>query len=161
MTDNTLLGPWVRRFLLEHLIVERNLSLQTQRSYRDTLRMLLPFVAGQWHQALDRLRIEQLSAPCIRDFLEHLESVRHCTAATRNQRLAAIRALAAFVAAHSPEHIAWCADIHRIPFKKTRLELTRLCRALHSRVNLRPMPAPGLRSCVRCPARSSDAPLRQ
>lgn len=119
MSDNTLLGPWIRRFLLEHLIVERNLSLQTQRSYRDTLRLLLPFVAGQWHQTLDRLGIEQLTAPCVRDFLEHLESVRHCTAATRNQRLAAIRALAAFVAAHSPEHIAWCADIHRIPFKKT------------------------------------------
>ena len=42
MNDSALLGPWVRRFLLEHLIVERNLSRQTQLSYRDTLRLLLP-----------------------------------------------------------------------------------------------------------------------
>ena len=37
MTDIALLGPWVRRFLLEHLVGERNLARNTQRSYRDTL----------------------------------------------------------------------------------------------------------------------------
>ena len=29
MKDKNLLGPWVRRFLLEHLVAERNLSLNT------------------------------------------------------------------------------------------------------------------------------------
>jgi integrase/recombinase XerD len=119
MNDIALLGPWIRRFLLEHLIVERNLSHQTQRSYRDTLRLLLPFVAGQCHQCLDRLAVEQVSAACVRAFLQHVEQARHCTSATRNQRLAAIRSLAGFVAEHSPEHIAWCGEIRRIPFKKT------------------------------------------
>ena len=37
MADNAKLGPWVRRFLLEHLVGERNLARNTQRSYRDTL----------------------------------------------------------------------------------------------------------------------------
>lgn len=37
MTDTTKFGPWVRRFLLEHLVSERNLARNTQRSYRDTL----------------------------------------------------------------------------------------------------------------------------
>jgi len=45
MTDTALLGPWVRRFLLEHLIGERNLARNTQQSYRDALRLLLPFAA--------------------------------------------------------------------------------------------------------------------
>jgi len=58
MNDTALLGPWVRRFLLEHLVVERNLSRQTQLSYRDALRLLLPFVAARCHQSLDRLRPE-------------------------------------------------------------------------------------------------------
>ena len=121
MNDSALLGPWVRRFLLEHLIVERNLLRQTQLSYRDTLRLLLPFVAGQCHQSLDRLTLEQVSAEYVRAFLQYVEQVRHCTSATRNQRLAAIRALAGFVAEHSPEHIAWCGEIRRIPFKRTVL----------------------------------------
>jgi integrase/recombinase XerD len=45
MTKTSLLGPWVRRFLLEYLVSDRNLTRNTQRSYRDTLRLLLPFVA--------------------------------------------------------------------------------------------------------------------
>ena len=47
MTEQPLLGPWIRRFLLEHLVSERNLARNTQRSYRDTLTLLLPFVATQ------------------------------------------------------------------------------------------------------------------
>ncbi len=45
MTDTALLGGWVRRFLLEYLVSERNLARNTQRSYRDTFRLLLPFLA--------------------------------------------------------------------------------------------------------------------
>ena len=40
-----LLGPWIRRFLLEHLVGERNLARNTQRSYRDTFCLLIPFAA--------------------------------------------------------------------------------------------------------------------
>ena len=36
MRDHSLLGPWVRRFLLEYLVAERNLARNTQVSYRDT-----------------------------------------------------------------------------------------------------------------------------
>jgi integrase/recombinase XerD len=41
MNDRSLLGPWIRRFLLEHLVAERNLSRNTQVSYRDTLTLPL------------------------------------------------------------------------------------------------------------------------
>ena len=119
MNDTTLLGPWIRRFLIEHVIGERNLSRQTQLSYRDMLRLLLPFIAEQCQQSLDRLTVEQISATRVQAFLRHLEDERRCTISTRNQRLAAIRALAGFVAEHSPEHIDWCAQIRLIPFKKT------------------------------------------
>jgi integrase/recombinase XerD len=45
MRDKSLIGPWIRRFLLEHLVAERNLARNTQRSYRDAMVMLLPFMA--------------------------------------------------------------------------------------------------------------------
>jgi integrase/recombinase XerD len=45
MPDASLLGPWVRRFLMEHLVSERNLARNTRRSYRDTLRLVLPDVS--------------------------------------------------------------------------------------------------------------------
>ena len=47
MRDHSLLGPWIRRVLLEYLVAERNLARNTQFSYRDTLTLLLPFVSGQ------------------------------------------------------------------------------------------------------------------
>lgn len=34
------------------------------------------------------------------------------------QRLAAVRSLAHFVAMHSPEHVRWCSEVLAIPLKK-------------------------------------------
>ena len=118
MTDSNRLGPWVRRFLLEHLINERNLSRGTQRSYRDTLTLLIPFVARKVRRSVDGLDVIHVSADLVRMLLLHLEESRGCAISTRNQRLAAIHSLARFVALHSPEHIAWCEEICVIPFKK-------------------------------------------
>jgi integrase/recombinase XerD len=54
----------------------------------------------------------------VRLFLADLELGRRCAITTRNQRLAAVHALARFVGEHSPEHIAWCGQIRSVPFKK-------------------------------------------
>jgi integrase/recombinase XerD len=117
--SSSTLGPWIRRFLLEHLVSECNLARNTRLSYRDALSLLLPFVSRNMHKDIDRLTVEDLSADQVRRFLADLESGRHCSIATRNQRLAAIHALARFVGEHSPEHIAWCAQVRCVPFKRT------------------------------------------
>ena len=118
MTDPSLLGPWVRRFLQEHLVGERNLARNTQQSYRDTLRLLLPFVARTVRRPIDRLRVVDLTADRIRAFLKEVEDKRGCGVATRNQRLAAIHSLAHFIGRHGPEHIEWCGQVRIVPFKK-------------------------------------------
>lgn len=119
MIDATLIGPWIRRFLMEYLVRERNLAHNTQASYRDTLILLLPFAATHLGKPIERLTLEHLSPDLIRLFLGHLEQHRGCSVATRNQRLAAIHALARFVGERSPEHLTWCTQIRSIPFKKT------------------------------------------
>jgi integrase/recombinase XerD len=119
MTDHTLLGPWIRRFLLDHVVAERNLARNTQHSYRDALRLLILFAAENQKKSVDRLAVVDLSADIVRQFLADIESSRGCKITTRNQRLAAVRALARFIAGHSPIHIEWCGQIRSIPFKKT------------------------------------------
>jgi len=37
MTDTTLLGPWVRRFLLEYLVKERNLAINMRVHIRTAI----------------------------------------------------------------------------------------------------------------------------
>ena len=69
MIDAALLGPWVRRFLLEYLVTERNLALNTQRSYRDTLCLLIAFVAGHVRKEIDQLAVIDVSADIVRLFL--------------------------------------------------------------------------------------------
>ena len=118
MTDHGSLGPWVRRFLLEYLVSERNLASNTQQSYRDMLVLLLPFAGQRQAKPVDRLTIGDLSPELVREFLTDLEQRRHCSGATRNQRLGALHALARFIGERSPEHLEWCAQIRLIPFKK-------------------------------------------
>jgi integrase/recombinase XerD len=118
MRDHSLLGPWVRRFLLEHIVAERNLARNTQVSYRDTLALLLPFVSRSAAVDIDRLTVEEVSTERVKDFLAHIEHTRGCTVLTRNQRLAGIRSLARFIGMSAPEHLAWCAQIRSVPFKK-------------------------------------------
>lgn len=119
MRDNALLSPWIRRFLLEHLVMERNLSINTRASYRDMLMQLLPYVARRIGKSIDRLMITDLAPTLVRAFLADLEDAHQCSVGTRNQRLAGIHTLARFIGESSPEHIEWCAQIRLIPFKKT------------------------------------------
>lgn len=118
MPNTNLLSPWVRRFLLEYLIDERNLARNTQKSYRDTLRLFLPFVARAVRRQIERLRVEDISPTHTRAFLQDLETTRGCGVATRNQRLAAIHSLTRFIALHCPEHLEWCGQIQAIASKK-------------------------------------------
>jgi site-specific recombinase XerD len=79
---------------------------------------LLPYVAKRKRSAVDTLALTDLSADVVRAFLVHLESERHCSTATRNQRLSSIHALARFIGAHSPQHVEWCGQLRMVPFKK-------------------------------------------
>ena len=84
MRDRTLIGPWIRRFLLEHLVTDRNMTRNTQASYRDTLVLLLPFVSQAQKKPTDRLMIDDLSPSRLRSFLEYWR---------RNVVAAALRAI--------------------------------------------------------------------
>ena len=82
MTDAHALGPWLRRFLEEYLVSERNLARNTQLSYRDTLVLLLRFAAAQARTPVDRLTVRDLGAERVRAFLAHLEQERGCSPRT-------------------------------------------------------------------------------
>src|SRR5258708_22927580 len=119
MNDKHTLGPWVRRFLMEHLPDDRNLSRNTQQSYRDALRLLIVFAASRLRKKADELFVADIDADLVRAFLRHLEEKRGCTISTRNQRLAAYHALAAFIGQRSPEELGWAARLRSVEFKRS------------------------------------------
>ena len=148
MNDSRTLGPWLRRYLAEYIVTERRLARNTQKSYRDSLALLVEFLGAKTRKAADRLVVEDLTAPRVLAFLAHLEQQRGCSVQTRNQRLAAIRAFARFVGSRDPARLEWCAQIRAIATKKvtpapiswlTKQEMDALlavpdCRTLRGRV---------------------------
>src|SRR5260370_6751062 len=119
MPERVTLGPWLRRFLCEHIVTERNLARNTRTSYRDTFSLLLAFVSRKLRKPVDRLAVCDLTSRLVLQFLAHLEEDRGCSVRTRNQRLAAIRAFARFVSSRNPAHVEWCGHIRAIASKKS------------------------------------------
>ena len=72
MSNPRTLGPWLRRFLTEYIVTERNLARNTQKSYRDTFALLLPFVGAKARKPVERITVQDLTAHRVRRFLDHL-----------------------------------------------------------------------------------------
>ena len=50
-----MMGHFVRRFLIEEMEADRNLSPNTQKSYRDTIRLLFRYVCE--HHGAEPVRV--------------------------------------------------------------------------------------------------------
>jgi integrase/recombinase XerD len=114
----SLLAPTLQAFFTDRLIGQRQASAHTIAAYRDTIRMLLAFAAQQAGKAPSDLDIDDLQAPLIGAFLDHLERERGNTIRTRNARLAAIRSLFRYAALRHPEHAATIQRVLAIPTKR-------------------------------------------
>jgi integrase/recombinase XerD len=118
MTPNPILAQALQGFFLDFLPVQRALSPNTLQSYRDSLKLLLQFIAAN-NGDPSRLCIEQLSVERVTAFLHHLESERKNRASSRNVRLSAIHSFFRYVGSRYPEHLALTQRILSIPFKRT------------------------------------------
>jgi site-specific recombinase XerD len=108
----------VQAFFTDRLLRQRRASAHTIAGYRDTFRLLLHFAAEQLGKNPTELEIEDLDAPFIGGFLDHLEAKRGNTARTRNARLAAIRSFFRYVALSEPAHALLCQRVLAMPSKR-------------------------------------------
>lgn len=123
MPSPPLIGPFVRRFLLEHVTADRNLSLHTRKSYRDCFRLLFEFLARQRGTDPTRVTVEQVDAGVVRAFLRDLKDRRGNSAATCNCRLAALRSLFRFIGRLRPELVDHAAQVCAIPDRRAAIPL--------------------------------------
>jgi integrase/recombinase XerD len=114
----TALAPTLQAFFTERLIRQRQASPHTLAAYRDTLRLLLVFASARKDVEPSKLDIDDLDAPLIGAFLDHLEKQRENSARTRNARLAAVRSLFRYAALRHPEHAAVIERVLAIPRKR-------------------------------------------
>lgn len=114
----SLLAPTLQAFFTDRLIAQKHASAHTIAAYRDTIRLLLAFAAQRAGKPPSDLDIDDLAAPLIGAFLDHLEHERGNTIRTRNARLAAIRSLFRYAALRHPEHAATIQRVLAIPTKR-------------------------------------------
>ena len=141
MRKGNPLPALLRAFFQEWLAEQRSASIHTIRSYRDTWRLLLRFVAERKGCGVARLTLVDISAEEVRAFLHYTEHGRKTTIGTRNCRLAAIRSFFSFVADKDPEYIAQCSAVLAVPLKREPTADSCPTRPIDTRRDARPCAA--------------------
>jgi site-specific recombinase XerD len=105
-------------FFTDRLMRQRQASPHTIAAYRDTFRLLLAFAKQRLGKEPSSLAIEDLDAPFLGAFLDHLERDRGNSARSRNARLAAIHSFFRYTAFQEPSHAALIQRVLAMPSKR-------------------------------------------
>lgn len=108
----------VRDFLTVYLPEQRCCSLNTVKSYRETLNILLDYVIKVKHVPLRQITFATLNYQLVSDFLDWLEKERNCSISTRNHRMSCIRSFFKYAVNMEPTVNASLIDLGKIPVKK-------------------------------------------
>lgn len=114
----TPLAPLVTNFFRQHLTSEKGVSKNTITSYSYAFKFLCQYVSDRLAKSPSELCLEDLDAPMIRDFLEHLERDSGNTARTRNLRLTAVRSFMKYVEYEVPSALEQIRRILAISNKR-------------------------------------------
>lgn len=121
----TALAPQVTAFFNERLTRERRASVHTCDSYAYAFKLLLEYASKQLKTAPSRMEFEQLDAPLVIAFLDHLETARSNGVSSRNVRLAAIKSFMHFMEYRVPPALQQIQRILAIPMKRADTRLVR------------------------------------
>ena len=109
---------YLSHFLKEYLVVERNMSSKTIRSYKTTFQMLITYFVEEENMKLIDITFENVTKEMILDFLNYLETEKKNSIRTRNQRLAAIHSFYQYCSVDEIEHMENIQKILSIKTKK-------------------------------------------
>ncbi len=112
------LAATLQAFFTDRLARQCNASPHTVASYRDTMRLLLPFASRRLSRQPSDLDLADIDATLVGAFLDHLQQERGNSVRTRNARLTAIHSLFRYAALRHPEHAALIQRVLAIPPKR-------------------------------------------
>jgi len=121
----TPIAPLITSFLREHMPIERGNSPHTCETYAHAFRLLFIFASKHLGIRPSQICLEQIDATLILSFLAHIEEQRSNSAATRNGRLAAIKAFMRYIEFRMPSALAQIRQIHAIAGKRHDQALVR------------------------------------
>ena len=108
----------IQDFFCQRLIAQQNASPQTIASYRDTFRLFFQYTQEKMKKEPSSLRLSDMNAQLILDFLDYLENERGNTQRSRNLRLAAIRSFMNYASYRDVESLSTIRTVLAIPLKR-------------------------------------------
>jgi integrase/recombinase XerD len=114
----TAIAPHIMAFLQSRLAVERLASSHTCDTYAYGFQLLFEFMSTKLGVAPAEIQLEQLDAPLVLEFLDHLQNERGNSARTRNARLAAIRSFMKFIEHRVPSVLDQVRRVRAIAAQK-------------------------------------------
>ena len=100
-------------------------AIATCETYAHAFRLLFIFASKRLGQRPSQLCLEHIDAALVLNFLAHIEQQRHNDAATRNSRLASIKAFMRYIEFRVPSALEQIRQIHAIPTKRHDQALVR------------------------------------
>ncbi len=108
----------IRSFLTIYLPKQKCCSVNTTKSYKETLNLLLDYLQTEKQIPLSQISFDHLNATTICSFLDWLQENRGCGVSTRNQRLAALKSFIKYTGVMDCTYVALYAELAKVPIKK-------------------------------------------
>lgn len=105
-------------YLTNYLVIQRNMSSNTIRSYKCTFKLLIKYITNVKNIAIKNINFNVINRDTIIDFLDYIEQETNASIRTRNQRLAVIKSFYAYVKDTNPEQLVNIQQILTIKCKK-------------------------------------------
>lgn len=119
MNGSKQLTHYVQKFFQDYLKAHRGLSSNTILEYRDGVKLLLAFLSKHIQKHTTKLSLDDLTAENVLSFLNDVEKTRHCSVATRNLRLSALRTFFGYLVTQDTFHAGQYQRVVSIPLKQS------------------------------------------
>lgn len=102
----------------EYLIIERNMSDKTLKSYKEGMKLFITYLVEEKQMKLSDITFENITREIVLDYLKYLEEIKENCINTRNQRLAILKSFYRYCSLEEIENMENIKKVLSIKKKK-------------------------------------------
>jgi len=120
--QNELMG-YVQTFFTDYLAVQKGLSENTIKTYRDSLKLYLKFIAKRYSKSISRITLSDLDTESVMAFLKEIDKSRGNCIVTQNLRLSSLKVFFSYLLTEDISRSGSYQRIIAIPIKRSMKSL--------------------------------------
>ena len=109
---------YLSKFLKDYLVLERNMSVNTIRSYKNTFSQFIDYLINRENYKITSITFSNIKRENVLNYLNYVESDKKNSIRTRNQKLACIKSFYQFCLIENVDNIENIQKVLTIKAKK-------------------------------------------